>query len=309
MQKELIETIDNNLKDRDLERNISQFKNHSHYTINFIKLSSENGVIRNGGRRGAAFAPMAILNVFKKQALRYPEHTFTECELADAHLEITDFDLAQKEEAQKIKANLEKTKADTHIFIGGGHDHAFPILTALESLHPGKKIKIVNIDPHLDMRVDTLKNSGTPFRQFDQSTKVKHQLIQIGCLNYTNVKSSHQNTQTIEQKIIFAKDVYEQTENYTKNKMFFDRYFPSSESSDWIYFLSIDIDAIESSSMEAVSAVNPEGLSLEFVRDLVGYFKHHLKTTYIGFFEYNPIYDNLSQKGARSLTSVIERIL
>jgi formiminoglutamase len=295
-------SIEDNLSGRDLERNISLFKSSSKYTINFIKLSSEEGVIRNGGRRGTSFAPLSILNVFKKFAAVNQMHSFAEIELANPTEEKTDFNQAQKQLSQKILSTLKSTPAQSHLVLGGGHDHIYPFLMAVQEAHPNQKIKVINIDPHMDMRIDDFKNSGTPFRQFDQAAKANHQL-------YSNVQSSLVSPKNIQQKVITMREVTGQTENYTQNMSFLQKYFPESERDEWVYAFSLDVDAINSACMEAVSAVNPEGINENFVRDLVTYFRKNLRTTYFGFFEYNPLYDNLSQKGARYLASLIERIL
>ena len=58
--------------------------------------------------------------------------------------------------------------------------------------------------------------------------------------------------------------------------------------------------------MEAVSAVNHQGLSLTTVKIIFNTIKALQPTQqYLGIYEYNPIYDNLSQKGARALTDLI----
>jgi formiminoglutamase len=70
--------------------------------------------------------------------------------------------------------------------------------------------------------------------------------------------------------------------------------------------LSLDADALNAAYMEGVSAVNPRGLSLEVVSDIFDfYFKLDTEKKYCGIYEYNPLYDNLSAKGARILASLI----
>lgn len=307
MQKNnLANLISDNLKNRDSERLITKFDSQNQYAINFIKHSSENGVIRNGGRRGSSFAPEAILNVFKKMA-NHQSNSFNEVEVANPILENNDFTQAQVEEAKKIYESIKTINSSVHLFLGGGHDHIYPDLLAIEKNHPDKKLVIINIDPHLDMRTDEFKNSGTPFRQFDQSTINKHRLIQIGTHDFANVKSSLVPTKNIDQKIISFSEACGTTENFTQVLNFLRLNFKAS--TDVVYVVSLDVDAIDSSIMEAVSAVNHHGLPLSFVAETLKYFKNELNCQYFGFYEYNPIFDNLSQKGSRALASLIYSLI
>lgn len=304
--KNLNDSIIQNLSNRDNERIISRFASNNNYAINFIKNSSEAGVIRNGGRRGTCYAPAAILSVFKKLA-SHTEQYFNETETSEAETELTNFDTAQINETKNIIKAIKENKANTHFFIGGGHDHIYPALKAIEAIHPNKSIIIINIDPHQDMRVDKFSSSGTPFRQFDESAQSRAELFQIGSHQFANVHSSLAPTKKIEQKVLDFDLVKAETQNFTNNKQFMKLHFPNNK--DVIYFFSLDVDAICSSAMEAVSAVNHRGLPLNFIEDSLVYFKRDLNCRYFGFYEYNPVFDNLSQKGARLLAALIYKTI
>ena len=75
-------------------------------------------------------------------------------------------------------------------------------------------------------------------------------------------------------------------------------------------FISIDSDAISSSVMEAVSAVNHDGINPKHLLDWVNMLKEFpCKTQVLGIYEYNPVFENLSQKGARYLAGLIYTFL
>ena len=61
--------------------------------------------------------------------------------------------------------------------------------------------------------------------------------------------------------------------------------------------------------MEGVSAVNHRGLPYDFIEDVLLYSIDALNCQHFGIFEYNPLYENLSQKGARALASLIYQIM
>ena len=61
--------------------------------------------------------------------------------------------------------------------------------------------------------------------------------------------------------------------------------------------------------MSAVSAVNPAGVQLKEVELIISKIKTKIKETEckacFGIYEYNPIYDDLSNKGAKVISHLI----
>ncbi len=279
------EQVDLNLLNRSNYRLSNSFKVADEYRINFIKHSDDSGVILNGGRAGSKYAPTAILNQFKKMSIT-DDHAFF-CE-------------------SEYRANLLTTKARSHLFIGGGHDHVRSAILDIAKKNPKAKIVILNIDPHTDTRTDAIKSSGTPFRELDLDG-LNLDLIQLGTLDYANFISSSAPLKHINQKIISMKDLEFQTEHFTKTKSFFKNQFIKKE--DAIYFLSLDADAIVSSEMPAVSAVNYHGVPTSFVRECFKFFKDELHCQHFGIYEYNPLYEGLNQIGLRNIVSIIHELI
>jgi formiminoglutamase len=102
-------------------------------------------------------------------------------------------------------------------------------------------------------------------------------------------------------------DLQKLTQNFVNNRKLFERMIPYDLEA--LYLFSLDADALESSLMEGVSAVNHRGLPYHFVEELLTYALDVLRTKHFGIYEYNPVYDNLSQKGARSLSGLIYKIM
>src|SRR5690606_5560594 len=80
---------------------------------------------------------------------------------------------------------------------------------------------------------------------------------------------------------------------------------------DELLLLSLDADALNSGVMEGVSAVNHQGLAPEIVVKLFAMYRRLCRDRqmFVGVYEYNPLYDNLSQKGARFLASLLYQTL
>lgn len=294
-----------NAKDRDRERVITQKSRPSEANILFLKSSSDIGAIRNMGRRGSNYAPEAILSIVKKLAT-HSEGQWSDIEIADRELENESFDYAQEDYTRKLLTTLSSyPKTQKFIHLGGGHDHVYPLLMAMNGI--SQKIKVINIDAHLDTRTDEFKNSGTPFRQFAEKFQGQFELIQLGIHDFANTKTTMSELGRARETVATYDDLATLTHNFTANRKVFERMIPYDPEA--MYLFSLDADALDSGIMEGVSAVNHRGLPYRFVEELLAYSLDVLKIKHYGIYEYNPVYDNLSQKGARALAGLIYKIM
>lgn len=260
------------------------------------------GVIRNGGRNGARFAPQAIINCFKKMTISH--------HLQDSQIAVVttpesilnkyrqDFIQAQIEESQFIDSILGQFTGKAIFHLGGGHDHIYPLLKGLK-----KTVGIINIDAHLDTRTDQLPHSGTPFRQYidqlKEAEKKNVDLLQVGIHSFANACENYQNMNPFMTELT-VKDFLNLPSLSTR----------PGESKNQTWLLSLDCDGLDSSLMEAVSAVNHQGISaLEWQKIKDKYLTQiNQRPAIIGIYEYNPIYDNLSQKAARFLAAQMYQV-
>jgi formiminoglutamase len=262
----------------------------------FLKSSSDEGVIRNGGRNGARFAPNAFMNVFKKftQSPSLSQFGFAEIEVADADLEVSHFNAAQIKESEKIRDAL-LSSPDALIHLGGGHDHAFALVKALQVKN--RPIVIINIDAHADTRDDELAHSGTPFKQL--ALQDIH-LYQIGLHPFTNSHS----TLAHPMSILWKSEISEQALNN-----FFSTIKEQSPENA-LYILSIDADGLDGAFIQGVSAVNADGLGMHELT-LVGKLYRQLQKDgpIVGIYELNPLYDNLSSLSMKRMAAFVYSLL
>lgn len=290
---------------RDLERIINNRSASELADILFLKFSSDTGTILNGGRRGSLFAPEAILSIVKKLAA----HTllkWSDVELSEQEEEKKEFKASQINLALRIQQKLlAQTRTQKFVYLGGGHDYIYPTLKALN--HFTKKLVVINLDAHLDTRTDVEPNSGTPFRQISNDFDGVIEIIQLGIHDFANSISTMSNLKSGKEVVATYEDVRFGTKDFTETESFLKRIIPFQKET--MYVFSLDADALESGIMEGVSAVNHRGLPYDFVEDVLLYSIDELKCQHFGIFEYNPVYDNLSQKGARTLASLIYQIM
>lgn len=260
------------------------------YSTGIYFSPSDIGVRRNFGRAGTRYAPLALINTFFKMGKPELQNEKIKLfEVTNIKTESEDFAKSQLEQSAKILNDLDLSKKNIHI--GGGHDHVYPMLLSLQERLNKKKLVIINIDAHLDTRIDIMNHSGTPFRDFDKNSKVETTLLQYGIHQYSNSKTTQSPLERINQLVFKKSDhkFFEELKNLPK---------------DAFVFLSLDADAIDSTQMQAVSAVNFDGVKLDEIKEIINVVKG-FKNSMFGIYEYNPIYDDLSQKGARNLSSLI----
>lgn len=264
----------------------------------FIKSSTDVGVERNGGRNGACYGPQSFLAYFKKLNKKpsIEKTTFSEIEVSSFADEKADFHLSQKSEAARIEKALNASPNASICHIGGGHDHVYPLLSALGKKY--SKVIVINIDAHADTRTDAEFHSGTPFRQFAQEYAGDFSLYQVGLLEFANSASTLSDLPRGMTKILWRNELTDQS----KVQTFFSE-IKSKVDAQTVVVFSLDADALNGAEMPGVSAVNGHGLSrLELVQTWNLYtqlgFTHK---PVIGFYELNPVYDTLSMHSMRTL--------
>lgn len=275
----------------------------------FFFSSTDEGVKRNKGRSGARFAPQTISHHFFKfnDHLKKINLIKTQ-EVSNLQEEISNFKNSQKKQAKQISEAL-NPHIKNIIHLGGGHDHVYPILRGIYDLNKYKDILIINIDAHCDTRIDTSSHSGTPFRDLDlyiasnKSNSCSLDLFQIGIHKYANSNSTLSPLTKINQTISYEHDAYEKKLEERLSKL----------TEDSFVFLSLDADGLDSSIMRAVSAVNPNGLSQGRVCSLLEKIKQSTQDSRadkaFGIYEYNPLYDDLCNQGAKVISDLIYRWL
>lgn len=275
----------NHLSTRHLDRIKRNICSAEECDIQILTSSSDIGVIRNGGRRGSNFGPQAILsNVFKMASHQTQNKFFIQ--------EVSSNNFDQISDANRISPLIKNKKKIIHL--GGGHDHVYPLLRAINQHY--KKITVINIDAHLDTRIDKVAHSGTPFRQFAETVDGEFHLIQFGIHDFSNPDSSF--NPLPKGKMEIAKSLHDLKNILTKD------FEP-----DHALVFSLDCDAIEASIMEGVSAVNHKGIPFEQIEEILELVRKNKQGIFFGIYEYNPVYDNLSEKGSKAIASLIYGLL
>jgi formiminoglutamase len=283
----------------------SEIKTEAKQKYIFLKSSSDIGVIRNGGRNGARFAPQSFLATFKKfasnEALK--SFQFFEREVSNVDEEKVDFNSAQLKEAQRISLLLHEHPHAQICHLGGGHDHIYPLLVALSSTY--SKVIVINIDAHADTRTDKNHHSGTPFRRFSQDYEGMFKIYQIGLHPFANTSSTLSSLEKGDCHITW-RDGLEETQ---LNKLF--KEISQEIDGKSLVVFSLDADALLGPEVPGVSAVNPDGLTQ---RELLSIWELYQNlplnhAPIMGIYELNPVYDTLASISMRTLSSFVFKTL
>ena len=281
-----------NLQNRAANKVKSALKSESENII--FQTPCDLGVMRNGGKRGAKHGPQALMAPF--QGLTLPnksDFTFESQVFSSPSQNPDDFEKVQEKECQFFEKQI-KGKALLHL--GGGHDHVYPFAKALADKY--QSLIVINIDAHLDTRPDDQNHSGTPFRQLYKDLKGKLHLLQVGIHSFANGTGNYEDMGAMEVLKSFSIDEIHKW--LTSMKL-------AENIDETPLLLSVDCDGLDASFMPAVSAPNHRGLSqeeFEAVFNLCWEYWHESKAPRaLGLYEFNPIFDNLSQQSARYLAS------
>jgi len=274
---------------------------------------SDVGVMINNGKNGARYAPTAIINHLKKQnnhlKLQQNEAILI-TEVTNQNKDQSHLELAQQNASREILSELETEKVTRICHLGGGHDHVYPLLMAINENTNFDNIFILNIDAHCDTRIDEKHHSGTPFRDFDKNAKKPFHLVQYGIHDFANSTSTLSNLSFGSEKKIFLPEVEKMSSGFQNipQEIFKDCPFEITDRTAVI--LSIDCDGIDGSQMKAVSCVNTTGVPLIHLIKLLQELKLNTNNNLIlGVYEFNPVYDDLTIYGAKSIVHILYEYL
>lgn len=244
----------------------------------------DDGVRRNNGRPGAAKAPDAIRRCLYR--LISPPNV----RLFDAGNTALQPSL---EETHRIHQQIvrEMLAAGKQVVsLGGGNDISYPDCAALAGIHP--EYLAFNIDAHLDVRENPVRNSGTPYRM----------LLEEGLLKPDNFHEIGYQPFAVAQAHL----------DYLANKGAHAMSFPElrrhgiysaickllQTSDAKAIFWGIDMDSVCAADAPGVSAPNPTGLTGEELCSIAELAGRDPRSQIFEITEVNPDFD-LDNRTAR----------
>lgn len=225
-----------------------------------IGFASEAGVRRNKGRIGAKKGPTALRNALS--GLATPEPFSPIRDLGDVIVEDDDLEAGQVLLGKHIDTALAHHKRV--LVFGGGHETAYGSYLGLSSHFPDKKIGIINLDAHLDLRNLGAEgaSSGTPFNQIRALSPSGFDYLCIGAAKESNTQALLQRAADWGVKIVFDDDIL-------RNPECADHEIYAMAGRCDIIYLTIDIDLMPHFQAPGVSAPAARGVPFLTVEHLV----------------------------------------
>jgi len=228
--------------------------------IGILGFACDVGVIRNKGRAGAAQGPKSLRKAMSNLAAAPDSQEFVD----HGDIEVTDNDLelGQRKLGEVISKKLQSHKR--MVVLGGGHETAFGSYLGLAAAFPDKRIGIVNLDAHLDLRLtgSTGASSGTPFTQIRNANPDNFDYVCLGVASESNTLALFERANEWNVSIISDHALLN---NPDAAKIEIDKL---SQRSDLIY-LTIDIDVMPAYQAPGVSAPATRGIPLQTIEHII----------------------------------------
>lgn len=245
---------------------------------------SDEGVLRNEGRPGAAHGPGEIrehlykLTPDPQNALRMSELLSRTKDLGDIPVS-GDLELDQQRLGEIVQQHLDKGRKA--IILGGGHDSSFGHYLGYH--YQNRKIRVVNVDAHPDVRPlrDGLAHSGSPFRQMLEIHNSKVREYQVLGLNRFSVAPEHLSyldEKSCKYQFCDELSLNEVAELFNENTL-----------------LSFDLDVLNQAYAPGVSAPNPQGLRPYDLYKIAAQAGRSGNVHSMDVVELNPAYDRDAQ--------------
>lgn len=266
-----------------------------------LGFASDEGVERNGGRRGAAQGPQEIRKALGSLALHdeNPRYDAGTVIVDDDNLEHGHELLAEKVAGLVSGGNLP-------IILGGGHETAFGshmgLLKGLSASDGDPKIAIINLDAHFDLRANDVATSGTPFKQIADHRPHQFNYSVVGISVPNNTKVLFDTAHELGVTIITDEEVLDLNRIQIGEKM-----RELTEGADYIH-LSIDLDVLPAAQAPGVSAPAALGVPLEKIHAAAMALAETGKLALVDVVELNPKYDidgRTAKLAARLISDII----
>lgn len=271
--------------------------------IAILGFCSDEGVRRNKGREGAKAAPPYLRKILANLPVHFGTHRRL-IDVGDIHIQGYDLESAQK--ALAMAVSKIRSLNGFPLIIGGGHEVTYGHFRGLSS--DNKRIGVINIDAHLDMRPleEGKGNSGTSFYQLERELSSNGQQLHymaIGIQDIANTQGLLQYAISKDVLIVKADEIQAKRLDAVKAKI-----ESFAAEIDELY-LTLDMDVFAAAYAPGVSAVAFQGLIPDHTfYELLTYIFKQPKLVSMDIAELNPRFD-IDEHTGRLAASFIFKLL
>lgn len=265
----------------------------------------DRGIINVGGRIGASATPGAVRKILSNFMMGMSGALEDKVSLLSG----SDIDLGKSIEFahNQLRETLieDFKRARFPIVIGGGHDYGFPHIQAASEFWGAKKVALINIDAHFDVRplANGVITSGSPFYMALESGCLNPKnFIEWGIQSHCNTKEAHHYLKSKKVQIV----TLEQARGGKGAADNFLRILKSMEKKGLKIVVSVDMDAFQMSQSPGVSAPQSDGLTSSDLLRIMCLCSNSKAVVSLGFFEASPPLD-INDQTSRLVATAIHR--
>lgn len=276
---------------------VVSIESNSYADANTIILGcpQDEGVRRNKGRIGAAQAPDEIRRVLYK--LVVPDNNTPR--LFDAGNTLIQDTLEATHDIHSQIVRQIVADGKRIIVLGGGNDVSYADCSGLSQAV--KSLIAINVDAHFDVRVDAIRNSGTPYRQLlDEGFVQPENFYEVASIPMVNSPRYRDYLLDKKAHIIDLPTVQEQNVENT----FSDILKNTAETIFW----GLDMDVVNVAFAPGVSAPNALGLSAHEFCQVAAIAGADTRSRIFEITEVNPNYD-IDSRTSRLAAAAIHHFL
>lgn len=248
-----------------------------------LGFASDEGVRRNKGRTGAALAPAAIRSALGPLAFHLDR---TVSDAGDIVVSDGALEAGQVRAGHAITAMLDA--GHLTVVLGGGHETAFASYLGVagsDAVRGGKRLGILNLDAHFDLRDEPLPSSGTPFLQMAGAEAAAGRAFcyaVVGISEPNNTRSLFNTADRLGVRYLLDEDCTAE-----RVRAFVADFLAGVD----VLYLTIDLDVLPASVAPGVSAPAAYGVPLPVVSAACRQVAESGKLLHLDVAELNPEFD------------------
>lgn len=268
-----------------------------------VGFASDEGVRRNHGRQGAAQGPPALRNALSSLALHQPLPLY---DAGDVVVDGNDLERAQDEFAAVVAEGLR----DGHLTVGlgGGHEIAYASYRGVtHALGPdtNRRLGVLNIDAHFDLRDAEHPTSGTGFAQMAAEEKRagrEFAYAVVGISETSNTTALFERADELGVQYLLDRQC--RIDRIDSVRRFVTHFIDDVDD----LYVTLDLDVLPAAVAPGVSAPAAYGVAVDVVDDVIAQAAASGKLIHFDVAELNPRLD-FDQQTARTAARLIHTLV
>ena len=265
-----------------------------------LGFASDEGVRRNKGRTGACTAPAALRKALGPLAFHLDRAVV---DVGDVVVSGEDLEAGQDRLGRAVAALLEA--GHQTVVLGGGHETAYASYLGVAgstAVQSGRRLGVLNLDAHFDLRDEPIPSSGTPFLQMaraeaDAGREFRYAVVGISEPNNTQVLFD--TAQKLGVQYLLDEDC-----DADRVRDFVGGFLAGID----VLYLTIDLDVLPAAVAPGVSAPAAYGVPLHVISAVCRQVAQSGKLLHLDVAELNPAFD-IDGRTARTAARLVDTLL